>query len=317
MQDYLTAKSMAVMIDALDSELSNVDITPKIEKYSNEQIFELFNKIKAPKLSPKTVLYYLDSINRLIAYAGKTIANITSIDIESFLGSLAANNSAVSLNNHRRNISAFYRWLCKQAVIDHNPCDAVEPYKEIDKPIDHMEAPEYEQLKSGCDNTKSRAIIEFLRSTAVRVGEMILIKYSDVNLNDGTVRIYAPKTQSYRTVYLDAIALKYLKEYIASRGTELRPDMPLFTLKRKDNAISPSAVRSELKKIKNKSHLTRRVYPHLFRKTTATNIIKRGGSIHDAGEYLGHKDQSVTGKHYGFIDEEHTKYIFMKYVAAV
>ena len=66
-----------------------------------------------------------------------------------------------------------------------------------------------------------------------------------------------------------------------------------------------------------RANVERRVYPHLFRKTTASNIVKRGGSMHDAGEYLGHKDRSTAGKHYAFVSEEHTIDIFNKYVAAI
>lgn len=317
MTDFLSAKAMAVLVDAISCELSNVNIVDKPSTYTNNQIFDLFNKIKAPKISPKTASYYLDTVNKLIKYANKSITDITSIDIEGFLGSLAPNNSAVSLNNHRRNISAFYRWLCKQNIIDRNPCDAIEPYKEVEKPIDHMEPTEYEQLKSGCTSLKDRAIIEFLRSTAIRVGELINVKVSDMDWNNKTVRIFAPKTQNYRTAYLDDVAFKYLRDYIKSRNGSNSPDKPLFMQSRTDKPMSEESVRTTLTRIKNNAKIDRRIYPHLFRKTTATNIIKRGGSVHDAGEYLGHKDQSVTGKHYSYIGEEHTRTIFEKYVATV
>lgn len=71
--------------------------------------------------------------------------------------------------------------MCKQNIIDRNPCDAIEPYKEVEKPIDHMDSTEYEQLKSGCTGPKDRAIIEFLRSTAVWC------------VSDSNVSVYTPK----------------------------------------------------------------------------------------------------------------------------
>lgn len=119
------------------------------------------------------------------------------------------------------------------------------------------------------------------------------------------------------TVYIDDIAMKCLKDYIASRNGFNSPNKPLFTQSRTDKPMSKESVRATLTRIKNNAKVDRRIYPHLFRKTTATNIIKRGGSVHDAGEYLGHKDQSVTGKHYSYIGEEHTRTIFEKYVATV
>lgn len=53
---------------------------------------------------------------------------------------------------------------------------------------------------------------------------------------------------------------------------------------------------------------------YLFRKTTATQIILRGGSDEIAGEYLGHAPNSVTSKHYTFKGPEHIREIFNKYV---
>ena len=81
--------------------------------------------------------------------------------------------------------------------------------------------------------------------------------------------------------------------------------------------MTTGGIRGAIKTIKKRSQLDRRVYPHLFRKTTASNIVKRGGSVHDAGEYLGHKDRSTAGQHYAFVSEEHTIEIFNKFVAIV
>lgn len=45
------------------------------------------------------------------------------------------------------------------------------------------------------------------------------------------------------------------------------------------------------------------------------NIIKRGGSVHDAGEYLGHKERSTAGRYYTYMGKDHAVEIFKKYVA--
>lgn len=82
-------------------------------------------------------------------------------------------------------------------------------------------------------------------------------------------------------------------------------------------ALSKSGIYSEIKRIAANSGITRRVYPHLFRKTTATNILKRGGTDSDAGEYLGHKPKGVTARHYAFRSEDHTVKIFESFVAMI
>ncbi len=76
-------------------------------------------------------------------------------------------------------------------------------------------------------------------------------------------------------------------------------------------------VYSSIKDIAARAGMDRRVYPHLFRKTTATNICRRGGSVDAAGEYLGHAPRKVTGRHYTYKGDKHVEQIFHNFVEAV
>ena len=55
----------------------------------------------------------------------------------------------------------------------------------------------------------------------------------------------------------------------------------------------------------------------LLRKTTATNIIKRGGDSEKAGDYLGHVDQNTANQYYTYKSDDYIINIFRSYVAAV
>lgn len=323
MRHHLDETTMSILKQVLNKTLSNVEIVrtqmlPATTEDVNLKIIELFNMNKAPKLSKKTVNYYLDTINKLICFTNKSLLKINSMDIGMFLDAVSRTNDAISVNNHRRNISAFYTWMRKSHMILENPCESIEPFKEIHKPIDHMLPEEFEQLKAGCKYKRDRAMIEFLRCTAMRVGEIVNIKISDINWRDGKIQIYGNKNRTYRPVCLDSVAIKYITDYIFSRNLGLNSNEFLFTsLKKGNDPLSIGGIRCAIVSISNRSKINRRVYPHLFRKTTASNIVKRGGSVHDAGEYLGHKDRSTAGQHYAFVSEEHTIEIFNKYVAMI
>ena len=243
------------------------------------------------------------------------------MDVDGWLNSIKSCNSNTSLNNQRRHLSAFFTWMRKSKIVTENPVESVEIYPEIQKPVDHMEAQEYEELKTGCTRKRDRAMMELLRSTAIRVGEMERLNVNDIDWRAGSVSVYGQKTRTYRTVYLDDIALKYLGEYIQERGCSINSRDPLFVSERcahgKYNRLSDAGIRSALKSIASRAEVERRVYPHLFRKTTATNICKRGGTIWDAGHYLGHKDRSTAGQHYVAEDQECIKSIFRLRVATM
>lgn len=318
MAQNLNKNQVAMLHTVLNEELMQVEITElqtelATKDNTNEYLMNMFFTFKSQKLSEKTLKIYKFSIEKFAQSINKTFLEVTSMDVEFFLAQMAKSNGETSLNNYRRNLSAFYSWLVKKHIVTFNPCLEVEPYKEIKKPIDHLEATQFEKLKTGCETKRDRAMIEFLRCTALRVEEAIPLKVCDVNFAKGNISVYGEKTKTFRTVFLDDVAMFYLSEYIQDKN--LKMDDYLFKSERKDKGLTISGFENAITQIGKRSGV--HAYVHLFRKTCATNIIRRGGSIADSGIYLGHKDSTVTGKHYTYIDDSKRKQIFDSYVAAV
>lgn len=317
MAHFVNGEQMVILRNVLLKKFEGIEISapmlPATMEQNNEYFLSMFAVLKGNKLSKRTMEVYMSTIKDFLCVVNKPLTKITTIDIEYYLNIKSRTCGEKSLNNYKRYLSAFFTWMRKKKFITDNPTDDVEPYKEVQKPIDHLESVEKEQLKTGCRKPRDRALIEFLRCTAVRVGELISIKVSDVDFASGKVNVYGEKTKKYRTVFIDEVAKRYLIDYLESR----EPSIYLFSNGRTGGQLTISAVTKALHKIGNQAGMTRRVYTHLFRHTVATDIVRKGGSMSDAGEYLGHKEQSVTGKHYTFIDDNHTKCIFEKYVQAV
>lgn len=317
MSRHINGEQILVLKDVLIAKLNGVELMasqlPATAEQTNNQYIEMFRVLKGAKLSARTMQVYLATLKDFQLVINKPLNRITALDIEYFLQSKSRSCNEKSLNNYRRNLSAFFTFMRKKKLITDNPVDEVESYKEVQKPIDHLDAVEKEQLKTGCVTPRDRALIEFLRCTAVRVGELISIKVSDVDFENGKVTVYGEKTKKYRTVYIDEVAKRYLIEYLESR----EPSEYLFSNSKNGSQLSISAITKMLHKIGKQSGMNRRIYTHLFRHTVATDIVRKGGSMSDAGEYLGHTEQSVTGRHYTFIDDSHKEKIFLKYVKAV
>lgn len=324
MRNHVDFQELNILENVLTKVLAGVEVIemetlPATTEDSNAYIWELFMLKKAPKLSVRTVERYRDVLRHFADHSHKPFVKVTSMDVELYLAAIRKDNADVSLDGQRRCLSAFFTWMRKSHLIVENPCDAIEPYKIVEKPIDHMEPEEMEQLKTGCRTKRDRALIEFLRSTAVRVGEAEQVRVCDVDWRTGEVNTYGEKGRRYRTACLDSVALKYLSDYVESRHIPYSSTEPLFTCTRGNihKGLTRASIRSTVDTIRERAGIERRVYPHLFRKTTATNIIKRGGSVHDAGEYLGHKERSTAGRYYTYMGKDHTMEIFKKYVAIV
>ncbi|MDE6052448.1 MAG: tyrosine-type recombinase/integrase [Lachnospiraceae bacterium] len=324
MQMHLDACTMAILDAIIVKAVQNVEMTevttlPAMVDDTNQYVLNLFDVKKAPKLSPMTVEFYKSTINEFMVLVNKPLNKVTESDIEYYLMQKKPNNTNASLNNLRRNLSAFFTWMRKEKLISENPCDGVDPYQVIEKPIDHMEVTDVEKLKLGCKYKRDRALIEFMRSTAMRRGEVPAVKISDIDFRSGKLVIFGEKTQKYRTVFLDNVAIHYIQEYLKDRGVSEGSREPLFTHLRGDKTRSLDAdgVYASIKDIAARAGMDRRIYPHLFRKTTATNICKRGGSVDAAGEYLGHAPRNVTDRHYTYKGDKYVEQIFHNFVEAV
>ncbi len=324
MNMHLDACTMAILDAVIVKAVQNVEMTetdtlPATPDDTNQYIMRLFDTKKAPKLSRMTVKYYKSTMNEFMALINKPLNKVSESDIECYLANKKPGNTNASLNNLRRNLSAFFTWMRKEKIISENPCDGVDPYQVIEKPIDHMEATDVEKLKLGCKYKRDRALIEFMRSTAMRRGEVPSVKICDIDFRSGKLVIFGEKTQKYRTVFLDSVAIHYIQEYLGDRAVSENSREPLFTHIRGDKtrALDVDGVYSSIKDIAARAGMDRRVYPHLFRKTTATNICRRGGSVDAAGEYLGHAPRNVTDRHYTYKGDKHVEQIFHNFVEAV
>ena len=336
MKPYLDAVAMDMLNQVIVQQLFYVNVVemgetlPATRENTNQYIFELFMAKKAPKLSKETAQYYLRSTKNLVACINKSLLDITDMDIEYYLQEYAKKGNKVkTINNERRVISAFFTWMRRSHLITENPVESIEKYTEIEKPIDHMEDWEMEALRDACkvqtvnkvtqieeyrECLRDRALIEFLRSTSVRIGECTSVNIQDINWDTGDILIYGQKGRAYRTVCLDDTAKFHLRKYIDSRCDN---DPALFVqLKSPHTRMQRSGLRAAIKTIVKRSILTRNVYPHLFRKTTATNMAKRGCPGELIAMYLGHKSTAVTNKHYAYRSPQQVKAAFMQYGAA-
>lgn len=323
MRVHITAQVMTILQDVLMQAMYGVEVVEEqtalaTRDMTNEYIIELFQTKKAPKLSEKTVEQYIRHINALVDVMHKPLTHVTENDIEYFLMKYRKKgNSSRTVNNCKRFISAFFTWMRKTKLITENPCENLDSYKETVKPIEHLEPEQWEQLKTGCISTRDRALLEFLRCTAMRDGEVPAVRVCDVDWYDGKIVIFGHKTDRYRLVCIDRVAKEYLLKYLQERGASQNSREPLFVARGTHDALKRTGIYSAVKHIAARARMDVNVYPHLIRKTTATNIIKRGGDSEKAGDYLGHVEQNTANQYYTYKSDDYIINIFRSYVAAV
>ena len=154
------------------------------------------------------------------------------------------------------------------------------------------------------------ANIDLLYSTGIRVGELVRLNISDVNMEQRECIVFG-KGDKERRVYFDAKAKIHLMEYLASR-TDGNPAL-FVSLNGKHKRLQISGVEIRLRQMGRKLSLDR-IHPHKFRRTMATRAIDKGMPIEQVQKILGHS-QIDTTMQYAIVNQSNVKSSHQKFIA--
>lgn len=287
-QDYnLTPKKM----DLIVSENTNASLWHK---------FYISKKVE--NLSPRTLHVYQKNLEMFDDLIKKPFLQVTTDDIRVFLAILMNRNPNVSenyLDNTRRYLSTFFKFLVDEEFIRINPVAKIKKIRgntAVKEPFCDLDV---EKIRNSCKNPLEKVIIELLLSTAMRKAELCGIKISDINFNKNEIKIIG-KGNKLRYVYLNAKSQIALNEYFNFRKEHnYNSDYLLVrhnTITCQELSGQPFdegtiyAVISRIGKRAKVPHAN----PHRFRRTVATNWVRKGMAIEKVSELLGHNSLETT-----------------------
>lgn len=262
--------------------------------------------------SEKTINKYRPELENLVNFLNKNISEITSYDLRYYLAMYKEHRqiSNRTLENMRKTISSFFGWLQSEGFITHNPAKAVRQIKYekvVRKPFTPVER---ERIKNACNSIRDLALTEFLYSSGLRVSEVVSLDISNIDfmLKEATV---IGKGGKERKFYLSDICMLYLKNYLESR-TDRNPAL-FVSVRSSSERISKSGIEAMLKRLGERANVEN-VHPHRYRRTLASDLVKKGVPIQDIAEILGHADLRTT-QVYVCLDQESVKYHYNKAIA--
>ncbi len=256
-------------------------------------------------MSEKTLKAYVYYSKNFFASVNKNFRDITTVDIQYYLAQYEATHgvSKRSIDNIRRGINGWFLWLEETEAISSNPFKKIHKIAFEDKPVVILSDTDVVNIREYLHgNIRSRAMVEFLLATGVRVSEFCACNISDVDFDRNKVIIHSAKkrNKSDRVVFLTAEAKKYLKDYLElrkSRGWDNSP--ALFQSNRKGGVrATERLVNGELCSIEKAIGLDKHLTCHVFRKTCSGILHRRGMSSVDISRILGHSDSSTFEKYY-------------------
>ena len=313
MNSYLNNYQLEKLNEILEYNLYNYDV---IEIEENKKELENYTELfiaskKVEGCSDRTLNYYQTTIDNMLEAINKNIKTVDTNDLRNYLTEYQEKNncSKVTVDNVRRILSSFFSWLEDEDYIIKSPIRRIHKIK-TSKVIRETYSDEtIEKLRDGCDEIRDLAMIDFLTSTGVRVGELVRLNKNDINFEDRSCIVFG-KGSKEREVYFDARTKLHLEKYLAMRNDN-NPALFVSLLAPYDR-LEISGVEIRLRKLGNDLEL-QRVHPHKFRRTMATKAIDKGMPIEQVQHLLGHAKIDTTLE-YAMVDDENVKISHKKYL---
>ena len=311
MTDYLNISQLKKLQEVLLKNLCHE--TAQKEQISNNEYLNLFlDAKKIEGCSERTLRYYEVTVKHLMSNLDIPVRKMTTDEIRSYLVLYQQINncSKVTVDNIRRNISSFFSWLEEENYILKSPMRRIHKIKTKTVVKETISDEGIEQLRDHCTQKRDKAIIDLLYSTGIRVGELVNLNITDVNLEQRECVVFG-KGDKERRVYFDAKAKIHLKEYLEMR-TDHNPAL-FVTLDAPFDRLKISGVESRLRELGRSVGLPG-IHPHKFRRTMATRAIDRGMPIEQVQKILGHSQIDTTMK-YAIVNQNNVKNSHRRYIS--
>jgi integrase/recombinase XerC len=275
-------------------------------------------------LSEHTVRAYRRDSEGFVAflaadYLGKegatiAIGEVDPLAVRAYLAQMARRGAGRQTQARRlSSLRSLFRFACREGTADHNPAAAVRTPKQDRKLPRHLRPGELEDLLDAVDaegplGLRDRALLELLYATGLRVGELVSLDWTALDLSGRVLRVLG-KGGKERMVPFGRPAAAALRAWLAvwgearaghRAGDEL--DEPVF-LNHRGGRLTDRSVRRVLDRTVERAALARGVHPHTLRHTFATHLLESGADLRTIQELLGHSSLSTTQR-YTHVDIE-------------
>ena len=242
--------------------------------------------------SERTLNYYETTIRVMIEKLSKKVNSIETEDLRNYLSEYQAKNncSKVTIDNVRRILSSFFAWLEDEDYIMKSPVRRIHKVKATQTVKETYTDEELEEMRDACIEIRDLAMVDFLASTGVRVGELVNLDRVDIDMQERSCVVLG-KGGKEREVYFDARTKIHLQNYLNSR-TDNNPAL-FVSLLRPYDRLKISGVEIRLRELGKRINI-KKIHPHKFRRTMATKAIDKGMPIEQVQVLLGHRKIDIT-----------------------
>jgi integrase/recombinase XerD len=243
----------------------------------------------------------LMTLGRGLSERDKSIDKANKADLLAFIAKRVEDgakprSTARQLSSFRR----FFRYIMREGLRDTDPTADIEmprigrslPKTLTEDEVDALlQAPNTDEPLGHRDRT----MLELLYATGLRVSELINLRQSQINFNQGVLRIIG-KGDRERLIPLGDESQRWIRDFIDGPRMEIlleRQTDYLFPTRRGDR-MTRQAFWHIIKRYADKAGIEKKLSPHSLRHAFATHLLNHGADLRVVQLLLGHSDLSTT-----------------------
>lgn len=258
-------------------------------------------------MSANSIEAYTRDVDKLAFYAESVLKNrnfeeITTDELAAFIEWIA--RLGMKPRSQARILSAvkqLYRYLLFEDIIEDTPADTIQCPKMGMMLPNVLSVEEIDSIEAAIDlssneGERNRAIIETLYSCGLRVSELINLKTTDINPEEGFIKVTG-KGNKTRLVPISHTALEYINYYVEKMRNHIavnNENKDYLFLNRRGRKLTRVMIFTIVKQLVEAAGIDKNVSPHTFRHSFATHLVEGGADLRAVQEMLGHESIQTT-----------------------
>jgi|GEM_PF-831980 len=299
-----------------------------------ELVEEWLSDADARGVKPKALQLYRAALERLLAYCearqitepdgitGKVLNDYT-VSLRDGVGGHGKTLSPASVHSYTRPINTFLRWAGRDPDAGVNGANVaslrgvraqlIKPGK---RTIPVLSREEIRDMEDAAGNERDKLIIRLLADTGIRLGELLALTEKRIVSTGGPrgrrfIRVLGKGDQE-RDVPVSPALYERLRRYASKTRPRDTRSRRLFLANRRDRRtkdfqpLTESGAEQMVRLTAEAAGIQRRVYPHLFRHSAATFLLKQKMNPIILADLLGHSSLKMIQEVYAHITPDDT-----------
>jgi len=259
--------------------------------------------------SPYTIKSYREDLDALAGYlteacggASPRPEDITVLELRGYVAAMhEAGYAKTSIARRLASLRSFFKFGQREGWTKANPAKPLRNPRKGRSLPHFLSAEDIGRLllappANTAMGLRDRAILETIYSAGLRVSETVGLNRSDIDFEDGILRIRG-KGRKERLSPIGSYAAAALQTWLAKARLSPREptggSAPVF-LNKFGRRLTTRSVARMLEKYLQLTSLDARTTPHSLRHSFATHLLDRGADIRSVQELLGHKSLVTT-----------------------